>query len=113
MLWSCQYEALPGVRAGDLARRFLRQHDAGSNRPDRLRGWYSFASGTGGVLLVEADTPPEVAAIVGPYGDLVRWRVDAAVEVNYNQTMEELRRRAQKAATDDAMAGLPPAAMSR
>lgn len=110
MLWSCQYQALPGVRPGELARRFLRQHDAGTNRPAQLRGWYAYASGTAGVVLVEADTPKEVAAIVAPYSHLVGWQVEAAVEVNYNQTLEELRRDAQKAAQDDAMAGLPPAA---
>jgi uncharacterized protein DUF3303 len=109
MLWSCHYRALPGVRPGDLARRFLRQHDAGTNQPGRLRGWYAFGSGVSGVVLIEADTPKDVAAVVGPYQQLARCEVQACVEVNYNQTLEELRRTAQKTAMDDAMAGLPPA----
>jgi hypothetical protein len=112
MLWCCRYEALPGVRAADLARRFLRGHDAGTNAPARLRGWYGFPTGTAGMVLVEADAPGDVAAVVRPYASLMSWRVDAAAELNYNQVLEELRRGAQQAVMDDAMAGRPPAGIT-
>jgi hypothetical protein len=108
MWWYCGYEALPGKRASDLARRFLRQHDAGTNRPEQLRGWFAFPSGVAGFVLIEADTPKEVAAILEPYSRSVTWRVEGVSEFNYNQVLEELRRSAVRAATEDAMAGVAP-----
>jgi hypothetical protein len=109
MWWYCGYRALPKVRASDLARRFLRQHDAGTNQPASLRGWFAFPSGLAGFVLIEAETPREVAAIVEPYARLVTWDVQAVAEQNYNQVHEELRRSTGRAALDDLMAGVPPA----
>jgi hypothetical protein len=111
MWWYCGYRALPTVRASDLARRFLRQHDAGTNRPSDLRGWFAFPSGLAGFVLIEADTPREVAAIVEPYARLVEWDVQAIAEQNYNQVHEELRRSAARVAVDDLMSGVAPADM--
>lgn len=112
MWWYCGYQALPTVRASDLARRFLRQHDAGSNRPANLRGWFSFPTGLSGFLLLEAETPKDVAAVLEPYARLVEWRVEAVTELNYNQVLEELRRSTHQAALDDLMAGVAPATIA-
>lgn len=109
MWWHCGYRALPGVRASELARRFLRRHDAGSNRPSRLHGWYTYGTGTDGFVLVEVDTPRELAEVLSPYASVVEWRIEAIAELNYNQTLEELRRATQKAAVEELMAGIPPA----
>lgn len=108
MWWYCGYEALPGGHAGDLARRFLQAHDAGTNRPGELRGWFAFPSGVAGFVMIEVDTPKEVARILSPYSRLVSWRVEAITEVNYNQMLEELRRSAQHEAVEDMMAGVAP-----
>lgn len=108
MLWTCSYDALPGVRLESLGRRFLRQHDAGTNSPGTVRGWYVHPGGTSGIVFLEADTPQEVTAVIEPYSSLVSWRVESAVELNYNQVLEEQRSRRGRAARDDAMAGLPP-----
>jgi hypothetical protein len=111
MWWYCGYRALPKVRASDLARRFLRQHDAGTNRPADVRGWFTFPSGLAGFVLIEADTPRDVAAMVEPYARLVEWDVQAIAEQNYNQVHEELRRSTGRAALDDLMHGVAPADM--
>lgn len=109
MLWYCAYSSLPGVRTSQLAHRFLRQHDAGSNRPADLRGWLTFPSGTAGFILVEAETPSDLASVLDPYSRFVQWRVEAVFELNYNQLLEEQRRSIYRAAADDLMAGVPPA----
>lgn len=112
MWWYCGYQALPGVPARELAGRFLRQHDAGTNRPAELRGWFVFPSGVAGFVLLEVDTPKDVAAILGPYSRLVTWQVEGISEMNYNQVLEELRRSAQHDAIEDMMAGVAPAAVT-
>ncbi|WP_026425583.1 DUF3303 family protein [Actinokineospora inagensis] len=109
MWWYCGYKALPGVRVGELAKRFLSRHDAGSNRPSEVRAWFGFPSGTAGFVLVEVDSPKELAAVLDPYARLVEWDVQAVFEINYNQVLEELRRSTQHAAIEDMMSGLPPA----
>lgn len=111
MWWYCGYQALPGVRAGDLARQFLRRHDAGTNRPSEVRGWFAFPSGVAGFVMIEVDTPKEVAAVLQPYSKLVTWHVEAISELNYNQVIEELRRSAQHDAIEDMMAGVAPASL--
>jgi hypothetical protein len=108
MWWYCGYRALPQVRAKDLARRFLRQHDAGTNQAPDVRGWFVFPTGVDGFVFVEADTPKELATVLEPYGDLVTWQVEAVTELNYNQVLEEQRRSTGRAALDDLMAGVPP-----
>lgn len=101
MLWYCGYQALPRVRAAELAGRFLARHDAGSNHPADLRGWYAFPTGLAGFVITEAATPGELTAVLEPYSGLVAWHVEAIAELNYNQVLEELRRRAVRTAIDD------------
>jgi hypothetical protein len=112
MLWYCGYQAFPRVSASDLAHCFLRGHDAGSNRPKDLRGWYAFPSGVAGFVLAEAATPVELAKILEPYSRLVEWKIEAVAELNYNQVLEELRRSTHRLAVDDLAAGVAPAKMA-
>jgi hypothetical protein len=112
MLWLCSYEALPGVRLDSLGRRFLRQHDAGTNSPGVVRGWYVHPGGTSGVVFLELDSPQEVTAVIEPYSSLVSWRVTPAVELNYNQVLEEGRSNRGRAAREDAMSGVAPSSGS-
>jgi hypothetical protein len=113
MLWSCTYRVRPGYRAGDLARRFIRQHDAGTNRPANLRGWYLFATGSAGTVHIEAESARELSTYIDPYSDLVEWHVEALTEMNYNQVLEEFRRTAVKRAQEELMAGTPPAVVAQ
>jgi hypothetical protein len=109
MWWYCAYQARPGVSGSELAERFLRRHDAGTNRPSQVRGWFAFPSGTDGLLLYEAETPKELSAVLAPYGDLVEWTVQGLTELNYNQVLEELRRSRKARAEYDLTHGIPPA----
>lgn len=108
MWWHCEYHAHPRVRVSDLSRRFLRQHDAGTNQPSQVRAWFSYPSGVDGFVLIEAETPRDVATVLEPYARLVTWQVQAISELNYNQTLEELRRSAQARAVDELSSGLMP-----
>jgi hypothetical protein len=108
MWWYCGYQALPGVRASQLARQFLRQHDAGTNNQQDLRGWFVFPTGTAGFVLLEADTPRALSAVLDPYSKLVEWRVEAVSELNYNQVLEEQRKLRQRTAIEDLSGGIDP-----
>ena len=92
MLWYCRFTWYPGVTAEQVRRRVLEQHAAGTNRPERIRGWYNLAGGGAGFLLIETDDGPELTNMLQPYMDLVRWDVHAIYELNYEQTIEELGR---------------------
>ena len=63
MLWYCRFVWQPGVSAQAVRERIVQQHDAGTNQPDKLRGWYNLAGGGAGFMLIEADEPREVTRI--------------------------------------------------
>jgi hypothetical protein len=70
----------------------LEQHEAGRNQPEKIRGWYNLAGGGAGFMLIEANDPRELTALLEPYMDLVNWDVHAVYELSYDETIEELRR---------------------
>ena len=41
----------PQTTRQQVAKRIVQQHDAGQNRPERIRGWYNLAGGGAGFLL--------------------------------------------------------------
>jgi hypothetical protein len=43
-------------------------------------------------MLVEADQPHEVSAILEPYMDLMSWDVHAVAETPYEETIEQMRK---------------------
>ena len=91
MLWLCSFTWFPNTRREEVAKRIVQQHDAGMNRPDRIRGWYNLAGGGAGFLLVEYDDPREVTAFLQPYMDLMSFDVRGVYELNYEQRVAELR----------------------
>jgi hypothetical protein len=91
MLWYCRFEWQQGVSADAVRDRIVQQHDAGTNQPEKLRGWYNLAGGGAGFMLIEADQPHEVTRILQPYMDLVSWDVHAVYELPYDQAIEEFR----------------------
>jgi hypothetical protein len=92
MLWYCRFRWHSGTRAEDVRRRVLEQHDAGANRPDKIRGWYNLAGGGAGFLLVDTDDPRELTEMLQPYMDLMSWDVHAAYELSYDAAIEEFQR---------------------
>lgn len=97
MLWYCAFTWYPGTTRADVARRIVRQHDAGQNYPERIRGWYNLAGGGSGFLLVETDDPQELTAFLQPYMDLMSWDVRAVYPLEYEQRVAELREAAREA----------------
>jgi hypothetical protein len=91
MLWYCRFQWQSGVSADQVRRRVIEQHEAGTNRPENIRGWYNLAGGGAGFMLVETDSPQELSNFLQPYMDLVSWDVHAVYELPYDAMIEEFR----------------------
>ncbi|MBB5156043.1 DUF3303 family protein [Saccharopolyspora phatthalungensis] len=61
------------TRADDMRRRVLEQYEAGTNKPDKIHGWYNLAGGGSGLLLIDTDDPHELTDFLQLYMDLVSW----------------------------------------
>jgi len=92
MLWQCAFTWHPHTTREQVAKRVLQQHEAGLNRPERIRGWYNLVGGGAGFLLVDSDDPREITAFLQPYMDLVAFDVRAVYELNYDEQINELRK---------------------
>lgn len=108
MIWMCSYQRYDTVTNHQLADRFLREHDSGRNRPAAIRGWYRFADGQGGAILLHTQTADELRLMLEPYSDLVRWQVHGVQEAFYNQILEELTHTRGIEVVDRLERGLPP-----
>jgi hypothetical protein len=95
MLWYCRFRWHDNTRAEDVRRRVLEQHEKGTNKPDKIRGWFNLVGGGAGFLLVEADSSQEVTDILQPYMDLVSWDVHGIYELPYNRAIEGFRKELQ------------------
>ncbi|MFD0487412.1 DUF3303 domain-containing protein [Saccharopolyspora spinosporotrichia] len=98
MLWYCRFHWHQNTRADDVRRRVLEQHEAGTNKPERIRGWYNLAGGGSGFLLVDTDDPHELTELLQPYMDLVSWDVHAIYEVPYADMIDQIRQRLEPTA---------------
>jgi len=92
MLFYCRFTWYPGTTRRMVAERVLQQHEAGTNHPDRITGWYTLAGGGAGFMLIEAKTPGEVSEIIEPYMDLMGWDVHAVSANDYEETVADMRR---------------------
>ncbi len=97
MLYHCQFTWYPGTTRAEVARRVVQQHDAGENRPERIRGWYNLVGGGAGFLLVDYDDPEELTAFLQPYTDLMGFDVRAITQNDYDDTVNRLRQVAAQA----------------
>jgi hypothetical protein len=97
MMWYCRFTWYPGVTSEKVRRRVLDQHAAGTNHPEKIRGWYNLAGGGAGFMLIETDDPHDLTAILEPYMDLVKWDVHAVYELPYEQVTEHFRERMEAA----------------
>ena len=96
MLWYCAFTWYPQTTRQQVAKRVVQQHDAGLNRPERIKGWYNLAGGGSGFLIVEGDDPRELTSFLQPYMDLMSFDVRAIYQLEYKQRIEELRQIAQQ-----------------
>ncbi|HLG61234.1 MAG TPA: DUF3303 family protein [Ktedonosporobacter sp.] len=92
MLWYCRFKWHPHTTREQVARRIVQMHDAGSNHPERIKGWYNLAGGGAGFLIIDTDNPQELTAFLQPYMDLMDFDVHAIYALDYAKQIEELRR---------------------
>jgi len=67
MLWYCRFKWHPQTSAEALRKRILEQDDAGTNHPERVRGWYNLAGGGAGFMLIETEEPRELTDMLSHY----------------------------------------------
>ena len=91
MLFSCEFTWFPGTTREQVAQRVVEQHDAGANKPDRIKGWYNLAGGGAGFLIVDYDDIRELTAFLQPYMDLMSFDVRAISQLSYDDRIAELR----------------------
>ena len=97
MLYFCQFTWFPGTARAQVAQRVVQQHDAGQNRPDRIKGWYNLVGGGAGFLIVDYDDPQELTAFLQPYMDLMGFDIRAITQNDYDDTLKQLREVAKQA----------------
>ena len=98
MLWYCRFTWHPGTMAPQVRRRVIEQHDAGTNHPEKIRGWYNLAGGGAGFLLIQANDPRELNEIIQPYMNLMSFDVHAIYELPYDETIKAFRQQMQQTA---------------
>ena len=91
MLFYCEFTWFPGTTWEAVAKRLVEQHDAGANRPERIKGWYNLAGGGAGFLIVDYDDIKELTAFLQPYMDLVSFDVRAISQLDYDDRINQLR----------------------
>ena len=55
MLWYCRFKWYPQTSVAQVRKRVLEQDKAGTNQPEKIKGWYNLAGGGAGFMLVESD----------------------------------------------------------
>lgn len=91
MLFHCQFTWFPHTSRQEVARRVVKQHDAGKNNPERIRDWYNLAGGGAGFLLVEYDDLDQLTGFLSPYMDLMSFDVRAISKLDYEDRIRALR----------------------
>jgi hypothetical protein len=94
MQWYCRFTWYQGTTSERVRQRVLEQDQAGTNHPDKIRGWYNLAGGGAGFLLIETDDPRELSTVLEPYMDLMSWDVHAVYELDYGEATERFRQTA-------------------
>lgn len=85
MLFYCEYTWQPHAAADKVRARFKQQHEAGTNHPERFKGYYGLAGGGAGFIIVDVADHRALTPMLQPYMDLVSWDVRAIYEIDYNQ----------------------------
>ncbi|MFN8592787.1 MAG: DUF3303 family protein [Thermomicrobiales bacterium] len=91
MLFYCAYTWHTTTRPETVWERLIHQHERGDNAPELIRGWYDFAGGGAGFLIVETDDVRELTSMLRPYIDLMTWDIRALSENPYQQTIQQVR----------------------
>jgi Domain of unknown function (DUF3303) len=92
MLFYCRFTWFPGTSREAVAKRVIQQHELGTNKPDRIKGWYTLVGGGAGFLMIEGSTAQDVSEILEPYMDLMAWDVHAVSSNTYAEKVNELKK---------------------
>jgi hypothetical protein len=93
MLWYCRFTWHKGTTGDQVRRRVVEQHEAGTNHPEKIRGWYNLAGGGAGFLMIETNDPRELSDILDPYMSLMSFDVHAVYELPYEDTIKAFKQR--------------------
>jgi len=88
MLFYCQYTWQPHATAEQIRQRFKQQHQAGTNHPERFKGYYGLAGGGAGFIIVEVGDHRDLTEMLQPYMDLVSWDVRAIYPIVYDEVLQ-------------------------
>jgi hypothetical protein len=91
MLFYCGYAWFSNTRPEEVWERVVHQHERGSNAPELIRGWYDFAGGGSGFLIVETDDVRELTSMLRPYIDLMSLDIRPLSENKYDETIDQIR----------------------
>ena len=91
MIWYCRYTWYPGTTNEKVRERVVMQHDAGTNQPSMIKGWYNLAGGGAGFLLIDTEDPRQLNQVLEPYMDLMAWDVHGVYQLEYNQAIQEFK----------------------
>ncbi|MHB8060168.1 MAG: DUF3303 domain-containing protein [Gaiellaceae bacterium] len=89
MLRYCRFKWHPKTSLEQVRKRVIEQDKAGTNQPEKIKGWYNLAGGGAGFMLVEAEER-DLTHLLQPYMDLVSWNVHAVYELDYDKTIASL-----------------------
>ena len=93
MLWYCRYTWHSGTTANEVRRRVVQQHEAGTNHPEMIRGWYNLVGGGAGFLMIECPDPRQLNEILEPYMDLMSFDVHGVYELPYQDAISAFKER--------------------
>jgi hypothetical protein len=91
MLWYCRFKWYPHTSVTQVRKRVLEQHEAGTNQPEKIRGWYNLAGGGAGFMLVDGEER-DVTHLLQPYMDLMSWDVHAAYQLDYEKMIADFKK---------------------
>jgi hypothetical protein len=93
MLFYAAFTTHPHTAIEQVRDRHDTQYRADALHPETWRGFYEFAGGGAGFLLIEAEEVRAVTAILQPYQDLIRWDVRAVHSIDVETFIDQVRQR--------------------
>jgi len=93
MLFYAAYTWHPHTTIEQVRARHDAQLRADALHPEEWRGFYEFAGGGGGFLLIEVNDARALTALLQPYQDLMHWDVRAIRPVDIEGFIDQVRQR--------------------
>lgn len=88
MLFYCEYTWQPHTTTEQVRARLKQQHDAGTNHPERFKGFFGLAGGGAGFIIADVADHRDLTPMLQPYMDLVSWDVRAIYPIDYDEALK-------------------------